>query len=211
MADAAGREGMGRFGINVEYALGISVTRLRALGRDVGKDHRLALELWDSGIHEAQILATIVDEPKLVTREQLESWANDFDSWDLVDQCCGNLVSRTPLAVELANEWSQRDEEFVKRAGFSTMAYLATRSRRTSSSTLKAFLDRIEEEAGDPRNFVKKAVNWALRQIGKRDAELHALALEVADRLRGADDRAGRWVGSNAYRELTSPKVLARL
>lgn len=219
LESAENRAGMARFGITVDNALGISVTTLRGIAREVLRPirrdadarHTLAAGLWASGIHEARILAALVDEPSCVTREQMEAWVAVFDSWDLCDQVCANLFDKTELAWDAAAEWTGRDEEFVKRAGFSLIAALAWHRTDADDGCLARYLPLIEREAGDERNFVKKAVNWALRQIGKRSTALNAEAVRVAERLLDSTSRAARWVGSDAYRELTSDAVRARL
>jgi len=205
------REGMARFGIKPDHALGIGMTKLRAIAKDVGHDHDLALELWSSGIHEARLLATIVDEPKRVSREQMESWVADFDSWDLCDQACMNLFWRAEDGVEMAFEWAEREEEFVKRAAFALMARFATKRARASDELLESFLPVIESASDDDRNFVRKAVSWALRGIGKRNAHLNSVAIESAECIRARDTKAARWIANDALRELTSDEVRARL
>jgi 3-methyladenine DNA glycosylase AlkD len=205
------REGMARFGINVDNALGIGVTQLRKLAREIRRDHDLAQQLWATGIHEARILASIVDVPSEVTEAQMNAWAAEFNSWDLVDQCCGNLFDKTPFAWDKATEWSRREEQFVKRAGFSLMAYLAVHDKSAPDGRFERFLPIIEREASDDRNFVKKAVNWALRQIGKRNARLNELAIKRAERIKEIDSKAARWVASDALRELTKPSVQQRV
>ncbi len=205
------REGMARFGIKPGRALGISMTKLRAIAKEVGRDHNLALELWTSGIHEARLLATIIDDPSLVTKQQMQTWVKDFDSWDLCDQACMNLFWRTKDGVEMAFEWAERDEEFVKRASFALMARFATKTSKASDELLESFLPVIEKTADDDRNFVRKAVNWALRGIGKRNAHLNRLAIESAERIRAQNTKSSRWIASDALRELTSDKVRARL
>jgi 3-methyladenine DNA glycosylase AlkD len=202
MGSEESRAGMARFGINTDRALGISVTNLRKLGREIGKDHALALELWDTRIHEARILASIVDEPAAVTRTQMEAWAQEFDSWDLVDQCCGNLFDKTPWAWDEALEWAERDEEFVKRAGFALMAWLAVHDKNATNSSFEPLFPAIEGAAGDDRNFVRKAVNWALRQIGKRNATLRRKAIATAQRIAKQDTKSARWIARDALREL---------
>jgi 3-methyladenine DNA glycosylase AlkD len=197
--------------INTERALGIGVTQLRRLARDIGRDHGLAQRLWSTGIHEARILASMVDEPSQVTTSQMEGWASDFDSWDLVDQCCGNLFDKTPYAYDKALEWSGRPEEFVKRAGFALMAWLAVHDKPAPDESFEPFLEAVGKEATDERNFVKKAVNWALRQIGKRNGHLNSRAIEKAEKLRSIESRSARWIGRDALRELTSDKVAVRL
>jgi 3-methyladenine DNA glycosylase AlkD len=205
------REGMARFGIATEHALGISVADLRRLARRVGKDHALAGQLWDTGLHEARILASIVDVPAEVTEEQLERWVRDFDSWDLCDQCCGNLFWRTPYAMRKVFEWSEHEPEFEKRAGFALMAYIAWHDKKAPDDFFLSFLPVIRREAGDRRNFVRKAVNWALRHIGKRNAALNEAAVALAQSILDSGDRASRWVASDALRELTSEAVRGRL
>jgi 3-methyladenine DNA glycosylase AlkD len=211
LESAADREGMARFGIRPGHALGISVAKLRAIAREIGRDHGLALELWSSGVHEARILATIVDDPDLVSREQMESWVEDFDSWDLCDQACMNLFWRTEAGVEMAFEWAEREEEFVKRAAFALMARFATKRAKAPDELLESFLPVIEGASDDDRNFVRKAVNWALRGIGKRNVHLNGLALACAERIRATDSKSARWIANDALRELTSAKVRARL
>jgi 3-methyladenine DNA glycosylase AlkD len=202
-----GRDGMRRFGIDVGNALGIGLTDLRKLGRDLPRDHRLAASLWDSGIHEARILAPIVDRPERVSRTQMERWARDFDAWDLCDQVCQNLFWATPFAHQKAVAWSERRAEFVKRAAFALMASAAVKDRDDSSRRFLDYLPIIEREAADERNFVRKAVSWALRQIGKRDPRLHRAALASARRLADRPEGAARWVGRDAIRELEGEAV----
>jgi 3-methyladenine DNA glycosylase AlkD len=203
---------MARFGINPERALGVRVPDLRRLAGDLGRDHSLALSLWRTGVHEARILASMVDEPARVTERQMESWVRAFDSWDVCDQVCGNLFDRTAFAGQKAVVWAGRDEEFVKRAGFAIMAWRAFHDREATDSELVRLLLVIEREANDPRNFVKKAVSWALRQIGKRNRSLNRRAVVVAGRLAERPDSApARWVGRDALRELTSDAVQQRL
>ena len=211
MASPRDLDGMARFGINTERALGIPVTTLRTMAKDLGRDHTLAGELWDSGIHEARLLATLVDEPTAVTGEQMEAWAGDFDSWDLCDQCCMNRFWRTQQVTEKVSEWAKRDEEFVKRAAFALMARLATKKAKSSDELLESFLPIIERSADDDRNFVRKGVNWALRQIGKSNRHLNAQAIQSAERIRAQDTKSARWIANDALRELTSDKVQARL
>jgi 3-methyladenine DNA glycosylase AlkD len=193
---------MARFGIRPAHPLGISVTTLRRIARGLGRDHSLALSLWESGLHEARLLATMIDEPSLVTRAQMDRWARSFDSWDLCDQACMNLFDRTPFAWVMALRWSTRRAEFVKRAGFALMASLAVHDKEAADSAFEPFFVAIEREAGDDRNFVRKAVSWALRQIGKRNPELRRRAVEVAERVRSQGSRSARWIASDALREL---------
>jgi 3-methyladenine DNA glycosylase AlkD len=203
--------GMARYGINPENTLGISIPVLRKLAKEAGRDHALAQELWASGLHEARILAAFVDDPRQVTPEQMDAWTQDFDSWDVCDQVCCNLFDRTPWAYEKAAAWSERSEEFVKRAGFALMAALAWHDKRAPDGALESFLPLIRREAGDGRNYVKKAVNWALRMIGKRSRYLNALAVQTAQEIARSDSKAARWVAADALRELTSAAVQGRL
>ncbi len=211
MSEPKNLEGMSRFGINTENALGITVTDLRKIAKAIGKNHALAAELWKSKIHEARILASIIDLPEMVTEKQMEAWVRDFNSWDLCDQCCGNLLDRTPFAYGKAVEWSERREEYVKRAGFALMAGLSVHDKGTSDRKLMQFLPIIERESDDERNFVRKAVNWALRNIGKRNANLNRAAIAAAKRISGRGTKAARWIAADAIRELTSEGVRRRL
>jgi 3-methyladenine DNA glycosylase AlkD len=211
LASPQGVEGMARYGIKPKNAYGVVVPRLRALAKEIGKDHVLAEQLWASGVHEARILASMIDIPRMVDEEQLERWAGDFDSWDICDQCCGNLFDRTAVAYQKAIEWSRRDQEFVKRAGFALMAYLAVHDKKRSDDAFEAFLPIIARESVDGRNFVKKAVNWALRQIGKRSKRLNEQAIATARAIQQIDSPAARWIAADALRELTSAKQQQRL
>ena len=200
--------GMARFGINPHNTYGISIPTLRRIAKQTGKDHRLAQELWKSGIHEARILAALVDVPEQVTAAQMERWVKDFDSWDVCDQVCINLFDKTPFAYRQAIAWSRREEEFVKRAGFALMAALAWHDKTASDAAFVKFLPAIKRGASDERNFVKKAVNWALRQIGKRSRALNRAALAAAREIQQIDSPAARWIAADALRELQSPAVL---
>jgi len=202
LSKPATREGMQRFGIDVTHALGVSIPDLRALGKKIKKDHALALALWESKYHEARILASIIDDPAQVTVRQIDAWVKEFNSWDLCDQVCGNLFDRTAFAVEKAIAFSRRKEEFVKRAGFVLMAEYAVHNKTAEDEVFLAFLPLIEKEAYDDRNFVKKAVNWALRQIGKRNKTLLKPAIDTAMRIRQQDSKAARWIASDALAEL---------
>lgn len=203
--------GMARFGINPDNTLGVSMPELRGLGKKIGRDHALALKLFDSGVHEARILASLVADPDAFTEEQAESWVVRLDSWDVCDQFCMSLMWHTPFAYDKCYQWSAHEEEFVKRAGFALMAKLAWSDKEASDEAIAAFLPFIEREADDERNFVKKAVNWALRQIGKRDLPLNAMAIETSRRLAESDKRSARWIASDALRELESEAVRERL
>jgi len=207
--------GMERFGIVTPRSFGITAPVLKQFAREVKKlakdRHALAQELWDTGNYDARAVAFLIDDPKQVTREQMEAWSLDFDNWATVDGTCSYLFCRTPFAYEKAFEWADRDPEFIKRAGFSLMAYLALHDKKAGDDKLAAFLPVIEQHADDERNFVKKAVNWALRQIGKRNLNLNKLAIETAERIKLQETKPARWIASDALRELKSENVLARL
>jgi len=205
------REGMSRFGIETAKAYGVSVVVLRKLARPYRRNHQLAHELWETGVHEARMLACMIDDPKQVTEEQMESWVVDIDSWDVCDGCCGDLFDRTPFAYHKAREWSARPEEFVKRAAFVIMAWSSVHDKQAADEVFLQMLPLIEREAGDDRNFVRKAVNWALRQIGKRNRALNAAAIDAAERIHAQGSRSARWIASDALRELRSERVQARL
>ena len=210
LSDESYLMGMSYFGINSEQALGVSVVKLRQMARRIGKNHALALELWETDLHEARILATMIADPVAVTEAQMERWVAQFDSWDICDQCCGNLFDKTTLAWDKAVEWSAREREYEKRAGFVLMAYLAVHDKHTPDERYLPLLAIIKREVGDTRNFVKKAINWALREIGKRNATLNQAAIITAQEIQAQSSR-GSWVASNALNELTSEKVQAKL
>jgi 3-methyladenine DNA glycosylase AlkD len=211
MADPKGAEGAARYGIRAPNVWGVSAPRLRALAKEIGRNHDLAAELWRTGVHDARILATLVDDPADVTVEQMERWASDFNSWAVCDAACCCLFDKTAHAWSKAAEWIERQEEYVKRAGFVLMAALAVHDKKVPNEPFEAFLSLIVEHAADDRNFVKKAVNWALRQIGKRNRHLNSLAIDAGERIRQIDSRAARWIASDALRELAGDKVQARL
>ncbi|HWC96369.1 MAG TPA: DNA alkylation repair protein [Candidatus Sulfopaludibacter sp.] len=194
--------GMARYGISSKGTLGVPVPVIRGLARESGKSHELALELWASGVHEARILATIVDEPARVTAVQMNRWVRDFDSWDVCDQACQNLFRYTPRAFQKAAEWSRARPEFVRRAGFSLMAGLAVKAKTAPDAAFEAFLPLISAAASDDRNMVKTAVNWALRQIGKRNPRLRQQAIATAEEIRAQGSRSARWIAADALREL---------
>lgn len=196
------RQGMARFGIEVTHALGISVTTLRQLSRKLKGRHELALALWETGIHEARLLAAIIADPKLMDSSTADCWAADLDSWDLCDQFCLNLIRKSILAWDKAFSWCRDRRTFVRRAGFSLMAVLAVHDKEAADEQFHACLAEIERASEDDRNFVKKAVNWALRQIGKRCDSLYAPALDLAQRLTTSGSKAARWIGRDAVKEL---------
>jgi 3-methyladenine DNA glycosylase AlkD len=201
--------GMARFGIQPKNAYGVSAPAVRRLAREIGTDHRLAQQLWRSGNHDARGLAALIDDPAAVDEQQMESWAKDFDSWAVVDGACNNLFQTTAFAHQKAIEWAKREEEFVKRAGFSMMACLAVHDKQAPDAHFLRLLAIIKREATDERNFVKKAVNWALRQIGKRNLRLRQAAISTARQIRRLDSKAARWIAADALRELTSKKTVA--
>lgn len=194
--------GMARFGITGNHVLGISIVTLRSIAKKIGKDHSLALQLWESGIHEAQILAAYVAEASEMTEKQMDAWVSDFASWDVCDQVCGNLFDKTPHAYAKAKQWARDDREFVKRAGFVLMTQLAVHDKKAPDETFLRFFPLIRAAADDERNFVKKAVNWAIRQIGKRNNTLLPKAISLAEELEKRDSKASRWIAKDALREL---------
>ena len=202
---------MRRYGIRSQQMLGLGVPTLRSIARSLGRDHALALELWRAGYLEARLLASMIDEPGRVTAPQMERWARDFDSWALCDGCCQELFSKSRLAWPKAFDWSRRPEEFVKRAGFALVAQLAVHDREATDVPFLRFLSVIEREATDGRPYVRKGVNWSLRQIGKRNPTLRRAAIVSAERIRRQGSPAGRWIASDALRELRSPSVRRRV
>jgi len=203
--------GMARFGINTKNTYGVSIPDLRKMAKGIGKNHILAQKLWDSGIHEARILAGMIDLPERVTEKQMKHWVKDFNSWDVCDQVCSNLFDKTKFAYPKAIKWSKRNEEFIKRAGFVLMATLAVHDKEADNQKFIRFLPIIKREATDERNFVKKAVNWALRQIGKRNSALNKIAIQTAKEIQKIDSKSARWIASDAIRELTSGAVQKKL
>ena len=207
--------GMARFGIVTREAFGVSAPDLKQIAKRARKDtadrHALASELWETGVHEARAVAYLTDDPKQVTANQMESWASDFDNWAITDGTCGHLFCRSPLAYAKAFEWSGRDEEFVKRAGIVLMAWLAVHDKKAADEKIAEFLPVLESLSDDDRNFVKKAVNWSLRQIGKRSSYLNRLAIQTAERINLQGTKPARWIASDALRELKCAAVIARL
>lgn len=202
---------MARFGITPEKTYGVSLPIMRQLAKKIGRNHDLALELWESGIREAMIVGTLVDDPAQVTEEQMEEWVLDFSYWEICDQCITNLFSWTDYAHQKAEEWSSRKEEFVKRAGFVMMARLAVIRKKESDEYFAYFFPIIERESTDDRNNVRKGVNWALRQIGKKNLHLNKMAVACAKKISKKHSKAAKWIASDALRELTSDKVQDRL
>lgn len=211
LSDDGHRSRLTRFGIVYQRALGIPVPKLRALAREIGKDQKLAVALWKTRIHEARILATMVAAPSDTTEELLESWVAEIDSWDICDGFCGGLVDKTSFAVNKAFEWCAREEEFVRRAGFVVIAALAVHDKKANDRSFEQFFPLFLEYASDGRNFVRKAVNWALREIGKRNIRLNKKAIALAERIRKQDSKSARWIAADALRELRSDGVQQRL
>ena len=204
-------EGMARYGIHAKKVFGVSKPKLDALAKKIGKNHALGLELWSTGIQDARILAGLISEPGKVTAAQMERWVRDFDNWDVCDGTCCHLFVFAAPAWAKAVEWSRRKKEFEKRAGFALMAYLAYRDKSAPDAKYQRLFSIIRREAHDERNFVRKAVNWALRQIGKRNLKLNRAAIQEAARIYKIDSRAARWIAADALRELKSAAVQKRL
>lgn len=210
-SDPTRRAGMARYGIDISKALGVSIPALRALAKQAGTDHDLALALWGADVHEARILATMVADPALLGRDTAEAWARDFPSWDLCDQCCNNCLRRTPFAHDLPGDWASRPEEFVRRAGLVMLAVLAVHDKAAPDAWFTERFALVEAVADDARAGVKKAASWALRQAGKRNAALNRAALACAKRIRQRGTKPARWIASDVTRELESEAVQARL
>jgi 3-methyladenine DNA glycosylase AlkD len=204
-------KGMGRFGIKTENNLGISVTELRKYAKKIGKDHDLAVRLWKTGIRDARMIAACIEDPNTISEGQVEEWVKDFDSWDICDHTCGHLLDKTPFAYTKAKEWTSRSKEFHKRAGFALMAWLAVHDKKVDDLEFEKFLPLIKRESIDERNFIKKAVNWALRNIGKRNISMNKKAINAAIEIQKIDAKSARWIAGDAIRELTSEKVKQKL
>ena len=205
------REGLARYGIFTDRAFGVSVAEIKKLAKQVGRDHELALSLWETGWYEARMLAAFVDEPERVTAAQMDRWTRDFDNWGICDTLCFHLFDRTPHAWRKIAQWSRRREEFVKRAAFALLAGVALHDRKAPDKPFLDSLALIERNAGDGRNFVRKGVSWALRTIGHRNESLHRAAIKTATKLAGSTDRTERWVGKDAMKDLSRPLVLSRV
>ena len=203
--------GMARFGIATDKAFGIKHPILKDIAKQYRKDHALALELWESGYHEARLLATIIDDPKQVTKKQAEAWVKQINSWDICDGLTGGLIDKTPFAYEKALEWSKREPEFERRAGFALMAWLPVHDKKAADSKFNNFFPLIIQYSTDERNFVKKAVIWALRQLGKRNAALNRKAIAAARQIAKIDSKSARWIAKDALKELEGKQVQARL
>jgi len=204
-------EGMAKYAMRGEKRLGVSIPDLRKMAKELGKDHKLALKLWKTGIPDAMILAAMVDRPEDVTEQQMENWVKDINSWDVCDQLCMNLFENVPFVLEKINEWSKCEEEFVKRTAFALIACLAWHNKKAPDELFIKLFPIIKIGAMDERNFVKKAVNWALRNIGKRNPHLNKTSIKAAKEIQRMDSKAARWVASDAIRELESEAVQRRL
>jgi 3-methyladenine DNA glycosylase AlkD len=211
LGSAKNRAGMARYGITSKKVFGVGMKPITALRRRIGRDHDLALKLWKSGWLEARVLAIFIADPEKVDPPRMNAWARDFDNWAITDGACLHLFADTKYGPAMALRWVKRKEEFVKRAGFVIMAVRAVHDKSAPDAAFLPYLRIIEREATDKRNGVKKGVNWALRQVGKRSPELHAAALNLAERLAASKDPAARWVGSDAARELKNAKTISRI
>jgi 3-methyladenine DNA glycosylase AlkD len=204
-------KGMARYGMTVEKRLGVSIPELRLLAKEAGKDHELSLELWKTGIDEARILAAMIDDPQKLTEEQMEEWVKDINSWDVCDQACMNLFEKSPLACKKIRDWANREEEFVKRTAFSLIACLAWHDKKIEDDRFIALFPVIREGATDERNFVKKSVNWAIRNMGKRNRNLNKAVIDLAKEVQKLDSKVARWIATDAIKELESEAVQRRL
>ena len=200
-------EGMKRFGINPKNTYGIRMPILKKIAKDYKNNHELAIDLWKIDTRETRIIASLVDVPKMVSSKQMDKWANEFSYWEICDQCCINLFRKTDYAYDKIHEWSKNEKEFVKRAGFALIATLAVHDKKQDDKIFIDLLKLTKREATDERNFVKKAVNWALRQIGKRNNNLNKEAIAIAKKIHKIDSKSARWIAKDALRELTSEKV----
>jgi len=205
------RKGMARYAIPSDKAFGVSVSTIQQLAKRQGRNHELALALWDTGWYEARMMCAFLDEPERVTPAQMERWCRDFENWAICDTLCFQLFDRTPHAFGKVKEWSGRRDEFEKRAAFALLASLAAHNKAASDDEFLRCLPLIEEGATDERNFVKKGVSWALRGVGRRSPQLHAAAVKLAQRLAASSNAAARWVGKDALRDLTRPLVVKKL
>ena len=203
--------GMARYGITPENTYGASIPNLRKIAKEIGISHKLAQQLWITDIRETRILASMMDDLDMVTEAQMENWVNEFNYWEICDQCCMNLFEKTKFANKKAVEWSAREKEFVKRAGFVLMARLAVSDKKADDNKFEKFFPIIKREAIDERNYVKKAVSWALRQIGKRNLNLNGRAIKIAKEIQEMDSKSAKWIASDAIRELTSEAVQKKL
>jgi len=211
LSDPRAVEGMVKFGMRGEKRIGVSIPELRKIAKTIGNDHKLAIKLWNRKIPETMILASMIDGPKKVTEQQMEDWVKDINSWDVCDQLCMNLFEKVPFIIKKIKDWSKRDGDFVKSTAYSLIACLAWHEKESSDEKFINFILIIKSGATDERNFVKKAVNWALRNIGKRNTNLNKIAIKVAREIQQINSKTARWIASDAIRELTSEKIQKRL
>ncbi len=211
LANPKAVEGMARYGITPDKSYGVSMPDLISIAKEIGRDHNLAQQLWAANTRETRILACMIEDPKMVTEEQVENWAREFDYWEICDQCIMKLFDKTQFAYQKAVEWSSKEEEFVKRAGFVLMACLAVHDKKADNKQFERFLPLIKREANDNRTYVKKAVNWALRQVGKRNQDLNEKAIKIAEEIQNMDSKSAKWIALDALRELTSKKIKKRV
>lgn len=211
MGDAEDLKGMARFGMSVEKRFGVSVPEMRKMAKEIGRNHALALKLWKTGIADARILASMIADPEAMRARDLKDWVFAFDSWDVCDQVCMNLLEKVPLARRKIPEWAAREEEFVRRSAFALIACLAWHDKQASDAEFRRYLPLIRRGAEDERNFVKKAVSWALRNIGKRNAALHKAAMQTAKDLQRMDSRVARWIAADTIRDLEAAKARGRV
>ena len=204
------RDSMARYAIASDKAFGIPVGKLRAYAKSIGRNHQLAEELWQTDVYEARMLAALIDDPAKVTAQQMDRWARDFDSWAICDTACFHLFDRTPFAFAKVRKWATSRDEFIKRAAFALLASLAGHDKEASDKQFADCLPLIQRAATDERNFVKKGVSWALRGIGSRSGTLHTAAISLATTLAASEERAARWVGKDALRDLNRPLVKRR-
>jgi 3-methyladenine DNA glycosylase AlkD len=202
LATPEARDAQKYFGISNHASYGLRTPQMRSLAKKIGKNQQLALQLWKTGIHEARHVAIFIADPEQFSEKLMEQWLKDFDSWDTVDNCCGTVFEKTPWAFDKAIEWTRRDKEYEKRAGFVMMAELAVHDKKAKDEKFEAFLPYLIAESHDDRNFVKKAINWALRQVGKRNTRLCKKAIATAKKIYARGDTASRWIASDALREL---------
>jgi len=204
-------KGMVRYGINPRNNLGVSIYKMRPIAKEIGRNHDLAIKLWNSDIHDARLLACFIDDPDKLTSEQMDSWAKDFDSWDICDQTCTSLFDLNPLAWKKVFEWAEQDEEFVKRGAFALIAGLSVHDKKASDKKFEQFFPIIKKHSIDERNYVKKAVNWALRNIGKRNLNLNKKTIELSKNILTINSKTAKWIARDAIRELSTEKIQKKI
>ncbi|MEJ0060861.1 MAG: DNA alkylation repair protein, partial [Terricaulis sp.] len=206
------RDEMGpRYGIVAKDAFGVPMAKIKAIAKEIGRDHDLAIELWKSGNYDARLLCSMIADPARVTPALMDRWRRDFDNWGVCDTLCFNLFDKTPYAFAKVEAWAALNDEFGKRAAFALLASLALHDKKSEDATFARLLPLCAKAASDDRNFVKKAVSWALRAIGSRRAKLHDACIATATRLAASEDATERWVGKDVLRDLSRPLVKGRL